>query len=263
MKHLVSLLLMATLVFSLAACDDEDNEDERDYELEKGKTPVTDRLTLEESYEDKTYVEMGDDGPELADGIGEVTLEACNDGDTAHFSDGDVSFTSRFVGIDTPESGHVIEEWGIEAGDYACELMQDADTIVLEREPEESAKGTYGRFLSYVWVDGRLLNLEMVEQGFTNASGVSGYKYADAFYEAQENAEELELRIHGEDDPMIPDEDAVDVTIKELVENPDDYMYRKVNLEGQVTKRLGNTDNGNGVFIESLDSDHGIYFNLG
>ncbi|MFW6299279.1 MAG: thermonuclease family protein, partial [Bacillota bacterium] len=187
MKQCLSLLLMATLVLTLAACG-ENGEDERDYELEKGKTPVTDRLSLEEDYEDKTYVEMGDSDPELADGIGEVTLEACNDGDTADFKDGDVTFTSRFVGIDTPESGHVIEEWGIEAGEYACEIMEDADTIVLEREPEESTKGTYGRFLSYVWVDGRLLNLEMVEQGYSNASGVSGYKYADAFYEAEENA---------------------------------------------------------------------------
>ncbi|MFW5913569.1 MAG: thermonuclease family protein [Bacillota bacterium] len=261
MKQFLSLLLMTTFVLTLAACIED--EDEKDYELEKGETPVTDRLTLDEEYENKDYVKMGENGPELADGIGEVALEACNDGDTADFSDGDITFTSRFVGIDTPESGHVIEEWGIEAGEYACDLMEDADTIVLEREPEESATGTYGRFLSYVWVDGRLLNLEMIEQGYTNASGVAGYKYADAFYEAEENAKELELRIHGENDPMIPDDDAVDVTIKELVENPDDYMYRKVNLEGLVTERLGNTENGNGVFIESLDSDHGIYFNLG
>ncbi|MFW5893366.1 MAG: thermonuclease family protein [Bacillota bacterium] len=253
---------MATLILTLAACG-ENGEDERDYELKKGETPVTDRLSLDEAYEDKTYVTTGENGPELADGIGEVTLEACNDGDTADFKDGDVTFTSRFVGIDTPESGHVIEEWGIAAGDYACDILKDANTIVLEREPEEDAKGTYGRFLSYVWVDGRLLNLEMVEQGFTNAKGVSAYKYADAFYEAEENAKELELRIHGEDDPMIPDDDAVDVTIQELVENPEEYMYRKVNVEGLVTKRLGNTDTGNGVFIESLDSDHGIYFNLG
>lgn len=264
MKKLISLLFTLMLAFSLFACGGEAPGDNgRDYELVRGETPVTDRLALESDYEGKSYAKMGEFGPVIADGIGEVELDKCNDGDTAHFLEDGIEITSRFLAIDTPESGHLIEPWGIAAGEYACEIMKNADTIVLEREPAESAKGNYGRFLSYVWVDGRLLNLEMVEQGFSGISGVASYKYADAFYEAEENAQELGLRLFGEEDPSFPKDDAVDVSIETLVENPEEYMYRKVNIEGVVTNRIGNTNDGNGVFIESHDSDYGIYFNLG
>lgn len=244
MKKIALLIVTLMALFTLAACGEDDG-----YELVKGETPVTDRLELSESYENKNFIE---------DGIGEATLKKCNDGDTANFETGDEIITVRFLGIDTPESGHVIEPWGIPAGEYACDIMQNADTIVLESDPDSERKGTYGRYLAYVWADGRLLNLEMVEQGFAPAKGVVGFKYGDAFSKAMSNAQELELRIHGEDDPDFYYGEAIDVTIEDLVNNPEDYYLKRVNVEGIVSSKLGAHP-----FIQSLDGEHGIFFNLG
>ncbi|MCK5761926.1 MAG: hypothetical protein KAH16_03400, partial [Candidatus Izimaplasma sp.] len=58
-------------------------------------TDFTDALVMNFTYEDSNFI---------ADGVGEVTLSRCIDGDTAIFTEGNTSFTVRFLGIDTPES---------------------------------------------------------------------------------------------------------------------------------------------------------------
>ncbi len=239
-------LFIATLLmlFTLNACSEDEG-----YELKEGETPVTDTLEMDLEYENKAFIE---------DGVGEATLSECNDGDTANFEvDGEI-ITVRFLGMDTPESGHVIEPWGIPAGEHACELMRNAETIVLESDPNSERKGTYGRYLGYVWVDGRLLNLEMIEQGFAPASGVAGLKYGEEMNEAFSNAKELEIRIHGEEDPDFYYGDPIEVTIEELVTNPEDYYLKRVNVEGIVSSKLGAHP-----FIQSMDGEHGLFFNLG
>ena len=244
MKKLTLFIVTLMTLFTLTACGEDEG-----YDLEKGKTPVTDNLELTEEYENMNFID---------DGIGEATLAECNDGDTANFTVDGETITVRFLGIDTPESGHVIEPFGIAAGDYACDVMSDAETIVLESDPNSERKGTYGRYLGYVWADDNLLNLEMIEQGFSPASGVTDLKYGDEMNEALANAQELELRIHGEEDPDFYYGDPVDVTIETLVKNPEEYYLKRVNVEGIVSEKIGAHP-----FIQSLDGEHGIFFNLG
>jgi len=244
MKKLTLFIVTLIALFTLTACGEEEG-----YDLEKGKTPVTDNLELTEDYETMHFID---------DGIGEATLDKCNDGDTANFTVDGETITVRFLGIDTPESGHVIEPFGIAAGEYACDVMSSAETVVLESDPNSERTGTYGRYLAYVWADGRLLNLEMIEQGFAPASGVADLKYGDEMSEAMDNAETLEIRIHGEEDPDFYYGDPIDVTIEELVKNPEEYYLKRVNVEGIVSEKIGAHP-----FIQSEDGEHGIFFNLG
>lgn len=190
------------------------------------KTPITDSLTLEPSdYEGKTFDE---------DGIQEVGLRGCTDGDTAAFTGvGSV----RYLNIDTPESTGVVEEWGIAASEHMCELLSEADTIVVESEPNPSVgkyDSTGTRTLGYVWADDRLTNLEMIERGYSKVSSAPLSKYGDLMQIANQNAANLGLKLHGEEDPDF-DPTQIDTTIEALNENPSEYEDHFVNIEGWVT----------------------------
>lgn len=197
----------------------------------------------------------------IDDGLGEVSLKACRDGDTADFTEGDDTFRVRFLGIDTPESGHIYEPWGLAASAYVCEIMENADTIILEFDEGASRRtGTYGRYLAYVWVDGILLNLRMIEAGFTHAQGVGNFKYAFEFRGASDLSENLGLRAQGgKDDPDFPyDAELVETTIEALITGDiEANRLLPVAVEGIVTARIGQH-----VFLKDIDADYGIFFFL-
>jgi len=197
----------------------------------ESETPITDSLTLDPSeYEGKTFDE---------DGIQEVSLRGCTDGDTASFTGvGAV----RYLNIDTPESTGVVEEWGIAASDHMCEMLSEADTIVVESEPNPQVgkyDSTGTRTLGYVWADGRLTNLEMIERGYSKVSSAPLSQYGDLMQIANQNAANLGLKLHGEDDPSF-DPTQIEVMIEELVNNPSEYEDHFVNIEGWVTSYGGN-----------------------
>lgn len=136
----------------------------------------------------------------INDGIGEVTLIRCIDGDTAWFRDltGE-EFKLRFYAVDTPESTKELDPWGKEASNFTSNILCNAETIVLERE-ENHVTDTYGRYLGYVWVDGVLLNLVLVEECYSFAAAAQS-KYKDYFYDVALYAKATGRRIYGEIDP--------------------------------------------------------------
>lgn len=156
-------------------------------------TRYTDQLKLDQSYEGKNF---------LDDGIGEVTFVRGVDGDTAHFRlhDGQV-ISVRFNGIDTPETSNAteagIQPWGQAAARFTTNKLKNAKTIVLEAEGAK--QDTYGRGMAWVWVDGRLLNLEIVENAFSTAKGLAGSKYEDIFMEAERKAMGTKKHIWSDD----------------------------------------------------------------
>ena len=152
---------------------------------------IHDEVKLDKDYENKSFIN---------DGIGEVTLIRNIDGDTAWFKDSTgVEFKLRFYAIDTPESTIENDPWGKAASLYTARALTSAKTIVLERE-ENHIMDMYGRYLGYVWVDGVLLNLELVEECYTYAAASSS-KYSMYFYDAAINAQLTGRRIYGEIDP--------------------------------------------------------------
>jgi len=229
MKKLLTLLLTLSLITVIAACNGEVPDDEPDnYEL---NTDLTDALTLEASdYEGKTLNN---------DGIEEVQLERCVDGDTTHFTNQNNQFFSvRYLGIDTPESTGQLDPWGPAASDFVCDKLSNAETIVVELDDYAGRYDNNGRTLGYVWYDGRLLNLEIIEQAYSSAVGVGGLKYGDEMNQASSYARQTDRRIWGEDDPNYSDEVVV-TSIEELVEFPEDFIGTFVTIEGVIIRMDG------------------------
>lgn len=111
------------------------------------------------------------------------------DGDTIELTDG---VRVRYIGIDTPEAGDC---FGNEATIANSSLLNDKH-IVLEEDIEKLDR--YGRKLAYIWVEGMMVNEELVKRG---AATVTTYppniKYVDRFINAQQEAKEMELGIWG------------------------------------------------------------------
>lgn len=255
MKKFLTLILTALLAFSLTACeDDKDEPQEVDTNL---YTKYTDELKMDFTYDGKEFI---------ADGIGEVTLTRCTDGDTAQFKSGSNTFAVRFLGIDTPESTYRLDPWGKAASSYTCEKLTNAETIVLESEGERTDGND--RYLAWVWYDGKLLNLELVEQAYSGAKGLGGSKYEDLFYQVESEVQNTDRRVWGEKDPDFDYSlDGVQITIEELVNNIDDYIGMKIVLTGFVAAKGGKNpyivdENGYGIYLY-LGYDNSVKFEIG
>ncbi len=147
--------------------------------------------------------------------IMEVKLASNTDGDTSNFypaSDDNTArrFRFRYEAIDTPESTGAIQERGIKASHFTKSKLTTANRIVVLNDLDmfEKYDSSGGRYMGFVWYqpeegdDFRLLNLEIVEQGYSrnylnqNSSILDGY--FEAFQEAQKAAEGR--RVNGEKD---------------------------------------------------------------
>lgn len=234
-------LLLAVLILVLTGCEQDTTPEEIDTNL---YTTYTDGLEMDFTYEGLDFI---------ANGVGEVTLSRCTDGDTAQFTNGSTTFAVRFLGIDTPESTYRIDPWGKAASAYTCDKLTNAETIVLEAE-EERTDGN-GRYLAWVWYDGRLLNLELIEEAYSNAKGATGTKYEDIIYDAELGTQDKDRRIWGEDDPDYDYSlEGQQISIEELATNPEEYEGTKVVVQGVVAAEVGVhpylvDENGYGIYI--------------
>ncbi|MEC9484640.1 MAG: immunoglobulin-like domain-containing protein [Candidatus Izemoplasma sp.] len=208
-------------------------------------TDETDALTMDFSYENSDF---------LPDGVGEVSLVRCVDGDTAIFEENGVSFSARFLGIDTPESTAKFEPWGKAASNFTCDKLTNADTIVLQADPNTGRLDSYGeRYLSWVWYDGRLLNLELVELAYSKAKGSLETLYGQLIFDVNLRVQFSGRRVWGEEDPNYDYSlEGVQITIEELVTNSELYYGRKVAIQGIVSRTLGGA-----AFIQQ--GDFGVY----
>lgn len=119
----------------------------------------------------------------------EYQLERVVDGDTLLLAN---RARVRLIGVDTPETvqpGHPVEPWGPEATAFT-RAFTERGTVRLQLDRER--KDRYGRFLAYVWVDGRMLNEELLRAGLARAK--LGYPYSEAmkrrFRRAEREAKE-------------------------------------------------------------------------
>ena len=87
-------------------------------------------------------------------------VASVNDGDTLRLTDGR---RVRLVQIDAPELE--TECYGRAARRALIRLAPPGTRVTLERDPALDAVDRYGRILSYVLVDGRNVNLQLVAEG--------------------------------------------------------------------------------------------------
>lgn len=207
------------------------------------KTPQTDSLKLTADYEGKDFYE---------DGIGEVTVLQYVDGDTTivRTTKGH-KLTIRYNGIDTPESTYKVEAWGFAAAEFTETKLRNAKTIVLTTENglpgKDNADTTGNRYLAWVWADGRLVNLEIVENALANAKATTT-QYAEYFLNAVAPVSAARVRIYGEKDPKFDYSTTYEeMSLKELREtygtadaiNQELNKGKKVKISGTITRKNG------------------------
>jgi micrococcal nuclease len=102
------------------------------------------------------------------------------DGDTIIIEGG---YRVRYIGIDTPETYPEAEAFGIEAW-QANRSLVEGNEVRLEKDVSETDK--YDRLLRYVYVDGVLVNAELVKQGLARAKAYPPDTKYQAYFEEME-----------------------------------------------------------------------------
>ncbi len=149
----------------------------------------------------------------------------CIDGDTSVFTYPPEIYeriesgtpSTRYLNLDTPETwppdGR--EEWGQPATQYVCDVLAEAEEIVLQTDPGDNLLGNYGRLLAWIWVrmaddeDFKLLNYMIVRQGLgvvayefgageTDVTVYDGMRYNEWMHYAEAMAKEEERGMHSD-----------------------------------------------------------------
>lgn len=104
----------------------------------------------------------------------------------------------RLLGLDAPARRQL--PWGPNAKQYLQDLASEQ---TLRLEFDRQREDQYQRWLAYAWLDGTLINEQLLQQG--HAIAVSRYpntKYQQRFTHAREQARLLERGIWNPEQPM-------------------------------------------------------------
>ncbi|MBP7018682.1 thermonuclease family protein [Candidatus Saccharibacteria bacterium] len=111
-----------------------------------------------------------------------------NDGDTITVDMGGTAEKIRFIGVDTPETHHPskpVQCFGEAAAKFTMDLIGDKG-VRLESDPLNDNRDRYDRLLRYVYLpDGKMVNTELVKQGY-------GFAYTSFPLEKADEFERLE-----------------------------------------------------------------------
>ena len=121
----------------------------------------------------------------------DAAYQYIHDGDTAVFliDTGEI-VTCRFLAVDTPEIG---EEGYEEAKHFTDVALEKASKIVLELDPSSERYDKYDRLLAWVWADGRLMQAELIRNGYAKLRYIyHDYLYLDELENLQKNVTQPE-----------------------------------------------------------------------
>ncbi|MGM7637373.1 thermonuclease family protein [Bacillus sp. Hm123] len=97
----------------------------------------------------------------------------------------------RMILVDTPETKHPrlgVQPFGPEASAYTKELLTSKE---VELEVDVQERDRYGRMLAYVWLDGQLVNEQLIAEGLARvAIFPPNTKYVDRFEKVQTEAQQ-------------------------------------------------------------------------
>ena len=118
-----------------------------------------------------------------------VALSRCIDGDTIEVLLNNEKVKVRFLAIDTNEIAHgakLAEPYGIEASEYTCNILKNSSLIELEQDSNSSKYDKYNRYLAWVFVDSKLLQDLLVQNGLAEVKYLYGdYKYTSILKQSE------------------------------------------------------------------------------
>lgn len=149
----------------------------------------------------------------------EIEFDSCVDGDTIKAKiDGEVS-TIRFLAVDTPETVHPKkkeEPYGKEASNYTCNRVKNAKKLEIEYDPGSDKLDKYKRTLGWIYVDGSLLQKELIEEGYAKVAYIYGdYLYTNELKNVEKNIKEKKIGVWS--DQTLNNKEDKEKSISELI----------------------------------------------
>lgn len=257
-------MLVALLACALVACGDKDNSGGNGGNGGNGGAdfvPVDYVSELKLDLSSSTAKVVG------------VNVKSYIDGDTTHFYVPDSVIPggvlkARYLAINTPESTGRIEAYGHKASRFTKEKLQSAVSIVIESDGNAwEADSTGSRYMTWVWyktasdMEYRNLNVEILQDGLALASNTAGNRYGTTAVAALNQAKTQKLNLYsGQPDPELYVGSAINVSLKELRCNIEEYNNIKVAFEGIVARDSGSQS----VYVESVEADPetGLYYGM-
>ena len=200
----------------------------------------------------------------------EVTVKLFVDGDTTHFNvprevSADGILKARYIAVNTPESTGQIEEWGKKASNFTREKLSGAASIIIESNNDKWERDSSGGpHMAWVWYkpqgasEYRNLNLELVQNGLSVASGSTTDRYGDLTMRAYTQAKQYKLNVFsGEKDPDYYYGGVIQVDLKTLRTNTALYEGKDVVFDGVIVRNSNNT-----VYVETYDEETDMYYGM-
>ena len=167
-----------------------------------------------------------------------VKFSKCVDGDTAKFEKNNKVFTLRFLAVNTPETKSPkkgVEFYGKEASNYTCNRLEKAKNIEIEYDNKSDRNDRYGRNLGWVFLDDKLLQKDLVENGYAKVEYLYGkYKYVEELKELETKAKKAKKGLWQKESSSSTT--SKKTKNKNILENITDTLQSIVNLLSQISK---------------------------
>ena len=198
MKRFIGACTLLLLLSLVTACSTETAKVQESFpEIER---EVSANTGTQESVEDKAdSVDEGKsegtasstDKAESTTNYIDAKVLSITDGDTIKVLVDGKEESIRFLLVDTPETSHPRlgkQPFGEEAKAFTANMLE-GKTAQLEKDVSERDK--YGRFLAYVYVDGKSVQEELLKNGLARVAYVypPNTKHVDRYYEIQKEAQ--------------------------------------------------------------------------
>lgn len=160
----------------------------------------------------------------------DVEFFDCVDGDTIKVMLDGKKTTVRFLAVDTPETVHPnkgVEPYGKEASNYTCEKVKNAKKLQIEYDPDSDKFDKYERALGWIFVDGSLLQKELISKGYAKVDYLYGdYIYTEELKSTQIEAQNKKIGIWSEKKATI--EDVTTITDEEKTTTVEETILEKI-----------------------------------
>ena len=180
----IGLLLIPLILVSLAGCGETGTADQAPHSPRASRSPSNSSEPTPTPY--------------VRPGLTPAIVTRVVDGDTIRVEIDGEEYRVRYIGIDTPETvdpRRRVGCFGKEASERNRQLVE-GKTVGLEKDVSET--DSFDRLLRYVWIEDRMVNATLVEEGYALASTYPpDVRHSDQFAGLQAQAREASQGLWG------------------------------------------------------------------